>query len=164
MEHQMRILCVLILSTLFTPRLEGAILLTLDSPAQVGFPGDNLSFMGKILNTGPETFYLNGTGFDVGTPFLFLDDSPIYIDGPTSLLAGEAYLGLLFTAGIDPTAWAGVYPASFTLYGGSEAFAYEPVATAEFSVDVVPEPQTSALVALSLLAVALMKRGRASRH
>ena len=138
---------------------------SLDPLSPSGSAGSLLTFRGTLLNTGASPLFLTGDRFTLAGAGLTLDDTPFVLGAPLSLSGGESFTGPLFQVWIAPAVPNGSYQGSFTVLGGPTESARGDLATQSFTVEVVPEPATGALVAVGLLplagvAGALLKRRR----
>lgn len=151
-------LCVMLIAT---PAAQAQVVFQLTPPAQVGNPGDTLHFTGILTNLGTSTVYLFGDSATLTGPGLTLDDTPFFLDGPTSLAPmgedGDTYQGGFFDVNIDSlTAVPGVYTGTFALTGGDDPSSTDPLASQDFRVTVpgsnnAPVPEASTLVSLGLM-------------
>lgn len=151
-------LCVLLITA---PAAQAQVVFQLTPPAQIGNPGDTLHFTGILTNLGASTVYLFGDSATLTGPGLTLDDTPFFLDGPTSLAPmgedGDTYQGGFFDVGIDSlTAVPGTYTGTFALTGGADPSSSDPLASQDFTVIVpgtntAPVPEASTLVSLSIL-------------
>ena len=125
--------------------------LTLISPYQSG-PESTYTFDATVTNTGDTTVYLNGDTMvlDAG---LTLDDSP-YNSNPAFFVLdpGDSYTGLLFTV-TAPSYGTGsnFYTGTFSITGGGDDQAGDTLASANFDIQVTPEPPSFLLFGTGLL-------------
>lgn len=125
--------------------------ITLAQPFQSGVSGDTLDFTATITNNTDVTEYLNGDGFSIASP-LVLDDSP-YASYPLTLGAGDSYTGLLFTVTIPPSTPQVLYEGNFEITGGYDNSNEQDVlGSANFNVEVTPEPSSLSLLCVGLFA------------
>jgi hypothetical protein len=129
--------------------------IVLDQAFQSGLPGDVIAFDATVTNTSSATENLNGDTFIIDGP-LTVDDSPFDNTSvwPLTLGAGDSVSGLLFNVDIPTDAAQGLYTGTFEITGGhystNEGFE---IGSANFDVQVTPEPPTWELMALSLMAL-----------
>lgn len=136
--------------------------LTIDlaSPYQSGPGGTVLSFDATVINNTDAVLYLNGDGLtwdDLDISHSLLDDSPFVTGFPLSLDPGKSYTGLLFTA-IAPGYVQGAnnsYTGAFVIQGGGDDSTFDNLGSANFDVNVTPEPSTFMLFGTGLLALAV---------
>jgi len=127
-------------------------ILTLNSPYQSG-PGPLYTFDATVTNTGSSTVYLNGDLVSGDFPPLTYDDSP-FNSFPLLLNPGDSYTGELFTVTAPPYGpGSNFYSGSFEILGGSDDSAQDTVATANFNIQVTPEPSSFFLFGTGLLAL-----------
>jgi len=153
--------------------------LTLAPTDQFGSPGDLLSFSGTLSNPTANSVFLNndsvtfsGPAGTDGSPFLSY--APFSLD-PMGTVNGsgaptDSYNGSLFTLTLDPGSLPGTYLGTFSVLGGADGAATSQVASADFSVTVLPSapqpiPELSSTVSLGLLLalgglVVIVKRRR----
>ena len=103
--------------------------------------------------------FLNGDSLNVTAP-ITLDDSDFFANFPLSLAPGTSFTGDLFVLTIPPGTLAAPYLGTFTLLGGADANASDPLGTVNFSVAPTPEPSSVLLVLTGMagLAGAAFKR------
>ena len=137
--------------------------ITLLTPIQTGLPGDILSFTATVTNDSAEMVYLNGDFALVDSP-LKVDDSPYFSGYPLTLGAGDSYTGVLFNVDIPSGAPVALYGGSFEIIGGVVGTGdTDVVGTANFNVQVAPEPSSLLLLASGLAALAGIIRRRMIR-
>jgi hypothetical protein len=132
---------------LLSPSARAQLSFTLEPPALLAPPGSLLTFWGTLANTGTTELFLSGDSFTLVGPGLTLDDTPFLEGAPLSLLGGQSFAGALFSVSVAPGMPNGGYGGSFTVLGGPVEGDQSELATARFTVQVVPEPGTLALVA-----------------
>jgi hypothetical protein len=139
--------------------------LTLSSPVQTGELGDLLEFDATFTNNTLSTVYLNTDSFNVDAP-LTLDDTAFLTTfaydpstGDYDVGPGDSFAGLLFTVTIPsvPVTPLGLYSGSFEIYGGDASDVSDVIGSANFDVEVTPEPPTWELMALALMGLLGMK-------
>ena len=155
--------CLLLTST--AAKADSALTVTLASPYQIG-DGPVFDFIATVTNTGADTLYLNGGNaipLDAG---LSLDDSPFNSDSNFWVLdPGASYTGLFFTV-TAPSYVQGAsnyYAGSYNIVGGADSGAQDPLATANFDIQVTPEPSSIVLLATGLAGLAGTLRRRLTR-
>ena len=130
--------------------------IVLDETFQSGLPGDTIAFDATVTNTSSATENLNGDQFVFSSSDLAGDDSPFDDTSvwPLTLGAGDSVSGLLFNVDISPDAALGLDTGTFEILGGhystNEQFV---IGSANFNVQVTPEPPTWELMALALMAL-----------
>jgi hypothetical protein len=150
------------------------ITLTLASGFQSGRPGDILEFDATATNNNSSYVYLNsdsptlaGSVLSPTTPpGLYLDDTAFLTTfaldpsngGNFDLPPGGSFTGELFTVEILPDTPLGSYTGQFAILGGGDTSdTTDVIGSANFDVEVTPEPPTWELMALALLALFGMK-------
>lgn len=129
---------------------------------QSGHAGDTVYFTGTLTNTSDAEVFLNGDSYS-GLPSSWtFDDNPFFNNAPLSLAAagdtGDSYTGSLFDIVIASDASPGTSTGTFAITGGADENGSDTVASADFSVDVLPdaapEPSQLTLFGLSVFALA----------
>jgi hypothetical protein len=139
--------------TMFPVQLVHAdIIFTLASDTLSDVRGGVVVFDGTLTNSGTDDVFLNGVVSFISSPDLTVDDQPFFLNTPLFLPPnGGTFTGELFDVAISSAAAIGAYTGSFTIQGGADAEAFDSLATANFSVEVVsasqiPEPSTIILL------------------
>jgi hypothetical protein len=125
--------------------------------------GGTVDFTGSLTNTGAGDLYLNGDAVLFQYSGLTVDDSPFFADSPLFLSPDASYLGPFFDVTVNATTPSGSYDGTYTIQGGTDANAFDDVATEDFMVDVdspVPEPWSLFLLASGLVAFTISHRRR----
>jgi hypothetical protein len=128
-----------------------------------GGPGAVLQFFGTLDNTTGSDLFLNAddfslSGFDAST----IDDSPWFANTPASgFLDPNASTGVigLFNVPIPESLAEGNYAGTFELLGGATSDDQTIIGSADFTVQVTPEPSPGILLFTASLALALIKTG-----
>jgi len=102
-------------------------------------PGIPVTFSGTLTNTGATNVYINGDTVTSALPF---DDTPFLLGAPVFLAPAGLFTGPLFTIFVPPGTPLGLYTGTFSVLGGDSPGASDPLTTAAFGVQVVPEPAT----------------------
>lgn len=139
------------------------IVVTLDSPYQVGI-SNQYTFTGTLANNDPSaTVFLNGDSFLLDSPLTF-DDSdfnnnvPLFLDPFAS--SGDIEL---FTIYLPEGTPIGLYTGTYLLQGGADGAAQDLVGSANFDIQVTPEPSSLVLLATGLAGLAGAIRRKLTR-
>jgi hypothetical protein len=133
--------------------------ITLDLPYQSGYEGQTLTFDAVITNNSSDTVYLNGDSSYVDPP-LTLDDTGFWNNSPLSLDPGDSSLDIeLFTVTIPIGTPVAFYTGYFQIYGGGPSDD-NLMGTADFDINVLPEPSSYLLFGTGLAVLALTFRRR----
>lgn len=141
--------------------LAGSIGITLTQTSQTGAAGSTLVFDATLTNLTLSTIFLNGDSATTSSVFLTLDDSPFLNNAPLFLSpGGSSGPFAIFDVLIARNTPVGTYDFNvFTILGGLNGGALNPVGSVQFSVTVTPalaEPPTLWLILGSgLLALAI---------
>lgn len=158
---------LLLLAALSLAPARADTIIALDSAAQTGSPGDTLIFTGMVSNTGLSTVFLNSANLNLaGNSFTpdFID--PFFNNVPVSLDAGQVTPDIeLFEVLLNNpfTDTFGDYGGNYSLSGGVDANAGDPLASVDFTITAqsgsaaVPEPPVVSLVAVALAALAVSR-------
>jgi hypothetical protein len=133
----------------------GPLSLTITQAYQTGSVGELLTFDATLTDTAATgTIYLNSDSTTLSGPLL-LDDTPFFNNFPMFLNPGDSITAELFTVFIQSGAPQGVYPGAFEILGGSPSDFTSVVASANFDVNVSPEPTSFLLLLAGLLTIRL---------
>jgi len=133
--------------------------ITFDSSLLNGSAGQTLTFSGTVVNTAASPVFLNGNSVNVTAPLTandtnFFANFPLLLGGAQSLSA--AILDIVIPNGTS----FGVYTGHFDILGGSTGAALDLIGSANFAVNVAPEPGAGSYLAAGLLVLLLLGRGR----
>jgi hypothetical protein len=146
------------------PAWADSITLVLSQPTQTGAPGSTLIFDATVSAplANSATVFLNFDNFGDNIPGSTIDDSGFLINFPLSLNPGGNFTATLFSVALPLGVAPGSYTGFFEIFGGSNADAGNPLATANFQINATPEPGTWVLLATGLGILAMGNFGR--RH
>jgi hypothetical protein len=133
--------------------------LTLDSPYQTGIEGQTLTFDVNITNDSSDMVYLNGDFYYVDSPLTvnseFNDNAPLF------LLPGDSSGDFeLFTVTIPLGTPVGLYAGYVQIKGGGGSSDDYVLGSADFDINVVPEPSSYLLFGTGLAVLAGIFRRR----
>jgi len=155
--------CLLLSST--AAKADSALTLTLTPQYQAG-DGPMFDFYATLTSTGTDTVYVNGGGVTALDTGLSLDDNPFNTDSNFWVLApGASYTGLFFTV-TAPSYVQGAsnyYKGSYGIWGGATSDSQDSLASANFDIQVTPEPSSMVLLATGLVGLAGTLRRRLAR-
>jgi hypothetical protein len=130
----------------------------------VGQGSQTVTFSANLINTTSATLFLNGDSLNVASP-LIGNDTKFFLNAPLSLAAGVSSGTLpVFDITIPPGTPFGLYPGNFAVSGGASATNFDPLGSAPFAVNVVPEPATGSTLLGALLAGGALLRRRQLRQ
>jgi hypothetical protein len=138
----------------FASPVGGTVTLTFSPNIGYAFPGTSLVFGGTIA--GDPDILLNDLTVDFGPAGGFFTLDPNFFFDNTPGFA--PYSGPILLISIAPSTPYGFYNATASLIGGADEFATGTVATAPFTVDVVPEPGSVFLLLGGVAACAAWRR------
>jgi hypothetical protein len=126
----------------------------------VGQGGQTVTFSANLTNTTSATLFLNGDSLHVASP-LIGNDTKFFLNAPLNLSAGVSSGTLqIFEITIPPGTPFGLYPGDFAVLGGASPSSFDPLGSAPFAVNVVPEPATCSMLVGALLAGGAILRRR----
>ena len=134
------------------------VFLFLNDQTQAALPGQVLTFTGRIENTGAGTVFLNGEGFTLAMPQVWswqgLSLESNFANVPEQLAGGAIWSGTLFTVTVASAApQLTEHVGTYALSGGPNGTSQNLLDSANFQVQVVPEPATLAALGVGLLAL-----------
>ena len=111
------------------------------------------------MNTGATALFLNEDSVNITAP-LTLDDTKFFLNTPLFLTANQSVTAPILDVTVPLSAAFGTYPGSFTVLGGSTATDIMNIGSANFALNVVPEPGTIGLfLGGALFLIKLRRRG-----
>jgi hypothetical protein len=120
------------------------------------------AFDATVINNSDNTVYLNGDNSFVDSP-LTVDDSPFNDDWPFTLGPGDSFSGLLFNVDVPPGS-LGDDTGYFQILGGYDnSSELNTLGSANFEVEVTPEPSSILLLGTGVLSLAGTLRRRITR-
>jgi hypothetical protein len=120
--------------------------------------GGSATFMATGLNTAAVTENLNGDSFTPAPPLTF-DASDFLNNWPFTLDPGQSFGPAdLFVVNVPIGTAQGVYSGAFDILGGPGISDTNLLGTVNFSVNVIPEPGTCALLGIGIALAALRRR------
>lgn len=148
---------------LIAPLAHAQLTVTLLSPVQSGPHDGTVPYSATLTNTGGSALDVTGSSFTVtGAPAgLNIDDSPLFLNFPTTFGAGDSFTAVLFNAFIGNAATipAGDYFGDFTVQttAGDTTQNWQLTVTAAGAS--APEPATLGLLLGGTLVI-VRRRGR----
>lgn len=142
--------------------LAAPITITFTSSLINGQRGQTVAFSANLTNTTGATMFLNGDSLNIAAP-LIGDDTKFFLNSPLTLGPGVSSGSFqIFDIFIPLATPFGLYSGSLDLLGGASAANFDPLGSAAFAVNVVPEPATGALLLIALCAGVGLLRGSKS--
>jgi hypothetical protein len=115
--------------------------LTFDSSYQSGLEGQTLTFDVNITNDSSDTVYLNGDFSYVDSPLTLNDE--FNVNAPLSLDPGGSSVDFeLLTVTIPLGTPVDLYTGYFQIYGGGGSSEDYLLGSADFDINVTPEPSS----------------------
>lgn len=163
------VLCTFALLLLATTAAKAdSVTITFDQPDQTVAAGNTVDFTGTITNDTDSTIYLNSddinlAGSSLSNNDFFLINAPLTLDAGAS--SGDIDL-FQISASYPLQDAAGLYPGTYTIFGGADGDAQDNLGQASFSVTTTaPEPSVTWLLLIgtlmSLVPVWKMSRAQA---
>ena len=122
--------------------------------------GQTATFSANLINTTGGTVFLNGDSLNIAAP-LTGDDTKFFFNFPLTLAPGASSGSFqIFDITIPLGATLGSYSGAFSILGGATGADLDPLGTAVFAVNVVPEPATGTLLHIAMCAGAALRRRR----
>ena len=128
---------------------------------EAGFPGSEVFYSGLFQNTGASDLFLNDFSVSFVVPggvYLMSDSNFFFANVPGTYLPTEFYTGPILGITIAPGTPVGAYFGTLTLLGGGDEFALNDLGSANFELDVVPEPASLVLLATGLAGLFAYRR------
>jgi len=133
---------------------------------QTGIGGETLTFdvdvtnisSSEIVNFNSDSLNINPAGNDLVT------NDEFFANSPTSLNPGDSYEYEAFTVFIPAGTPIGLYEGSYEILGGPTYSDFGVVGSANFDVNLTPEPTSFLLLGTGLLALAVIARRKIVSH
>lgn len=146
--------------------------LTLSAPFQYASQsGDVLEFDATFTNNTSDLVYLNSDSITLDSPLLTLDDTAFVTTfaydsgtGNYDVGPGDSFTGELFTVSVSSGAPIATYDGDFAILGGSDTNGQDVLASADFNVEVTPEPASWELMAMGLMGLLAVAFSRSNRR
>jgi len=136
-----------------------SISIVLSPDYQIGGGGDTLEFDATVTNLTAATVWLNSDSYNVDAP-LTLDDTAYFNNFPLSLAPagqpGDVATGWLFTVDVWSGTPVGLYGGNFGIVGGDIDDFSDVIGSADFTVQITPEPPAWQLTGMALLALCVI--------
>jgi hypothetical protein len=170
MKHKLTLAAMAVLLTIglsSAAAYADTLTITLNDPIAYvsGAPGSTATYTLTVSapsSNGADVF-LNGDSFNVSSPFT-LDDTDFFVNAPILLDPGTSATFDAFTVTAAAGATPGAYLGSFTIEGGANEDADNPLGTVNFTTDVTPEPSSFLLLGSGLAGVFATIRRTRSRQ
>jgi hypothetical protein len=158
MEEIMKLKMTLAVAALLTIGLPSAaayadsLTFTLTNPnGSASVTGGSLAYDATVSAPASNSgaVFLNGDSFNITAP-ITLDDTDFFANFPLSLAPGTSFTGDLFVLTVPPNSPFGTFLGTFTLLGGANGNASDPLGTVNFSLVTTPEPSSIMLLLTGL--------------
>ena len=121
-------------------------------------PGQTATFSANLTNTTGATMFLNSDSLNIASPLL-ADDTKFFLNSPFTLAPGASSGSFqIFDITILPGTTLAIYSGNFSILGGATAASFDQLGSANFAVNVVPEPTTGSLLLIAMCAGAALRR------
>lgn len=122
--------------------------------------GQTATFSANLTNTTGATVFLNSDSLNIAAP-LNGDDTKFFLNSPFTLGPGASSGSFqIFDITIPLGATLGSYSGTFSILGGATGASFDQLGSANFAVNVVPEPATGSLLLIAMCAGVALRRRR----
>ena len=119
-------------------------------------PGQPVTFSATITNTTASSIFLNSDAVNIGAP-LSINDIDFFLNFPASLAASQSVTAPVFDVIVPIATPLALYPGHFDILGGATPNDLTTEGSADFAVNVSPEPSSAVLLSLGALLIIIRK-------
>ena len=140
-----RIGAILLLLFCAASATAGPLTFSFTSSLLTAFQGQTVTFSATLTNPGATNLFLNGDSTNIAAP-LTANDTKFFLNTPLFLTPGQSVTAPILDLTVPLGTSFGLYAGDFHVLGGSTDTDFTDIGSANFAVQVVPEPATVVLL------------------